>query len=126
MAISFLIGVRWGALGVAVACSVSTAALRLPGVPYLLKDSPISSTDLVRAIALPACASIASGAVLLLLRSSQLLPLHGTLLMVTAAPLFGVLYLGCWFVVPGGRRSLDELLALFDDVWKRDRHAVVQ
>src|SRR6185369_13274457 len=62
MALSFLIGVRWGALGVAVACSVSTAALRVPGIPYLLKDSPISATDVLSAIALPACASMTSGA----------------------------------------------------------------
>jgi len=126
MALSFLIGVRWGALGVAAACSVSTAALRLPGVPYLLKDSPIRSTDVLRAIALPACASIMSGAVVLLLRSTVLLPFHGFLLMLAAAPLFGALYLACWFVFPGGRRSLDELVALFDDVWKRDGQVVVQ
>jgi O-antigen/teichoic acid export membrane protein len=126
MAVSFLIGVRWGALGVAAACSISTAALRLPGIPYLLKDSPIRSTDVLRAIALPACASITSGAVVFLLRSRLLLPFHGALLMLTAAPLFGALYLACWFVFPGGRRSLDELLALFDGVWKRDRHVVVQ
>jgi O-antigen/teichoic acid export membrane protein len=126
MALSFLVGVRWGALGVAIACSVSTAALRLPGIPYLLKDSPISSMDVLKAIALPAGASIASGAVVLLLRSNLLLPFHGALLMLTAAPLFGTLYLGCWFVLPGGRRGLDELLAMFDDVWKRDTQTVVQ
>jgi len=45
---------------------------------------------------------------------------------LAAAPLFGALYLACWFVFPGGRRSLDELVALFDDVWKRDGQVVVQ
>jgi O-antigen/teichoic acid export membrane protein len=126
MALSFLIGVRWGALGVAIACSVSTAALRLPGIPYLLKDSPIDSVDVLKALALPASASIASGAVVLLLRSRLLLPFHGALQMLTAAPLFGALYLACWFVLPGGRRGLDELLAMFDDVWKRDTPTFVQ
>jgi O-antigen/teichoic acid export membrane protein len=120
MALSFLIGVRWGAVGVAAACSVSTVALRLPGLPYLLKDSPISSMDVLRALALPACASMATGAVVLWLRSSLLLPFHGALLMLIAAPLFGALYLTCWFVLPGGRRGLHELLGMFDGVWRRD------
>jgi len=124
MALSFLIGVRWGALGVAVACSVSTAALRVPGIPYLLKDSPISATDVLSAIALPACASMTSGALVWLLRS--ILPFHGILLMLTAAPLFGALYLACWCAFPGGRRRLNELLAVFDGVWKRNQHLAVQ
>jgi O-antigen/teichoic acid export membrane protein len=126
MAVSFLIGVRWGAVGVAAACSVTTAALRVPGVPYLLKGSPVGSVDVVRAIALPAFASIASGAVVLLLRSQLVLPLHGVLLMLTAAPLFVALYVACWFVVPGGRRRLNELAAVFDDVWKRDPRVAIQ
>jgi O-antigen/teichoic acid export membrane protein len=126
MAVSFLIGIRWGALGVAIACSVSTVTLRVPGIPYLLKDSPISSIDVLRALAFPACASIASGAVVLVLRSSFLLPVHGTLLLLIAVPLFGGLYLTCWFIWPGSRRGLDELLATFEGVWKRDTHTVVQ
>jgi O-antigen/teichoic acid export membrane protein len=121
MALSFLIGVRWGALGVATACSVSTAALRLPGIPYLLKGSPISSTDVLKVLAVPACASIAAGAVVSALRSSLLLPFHGALLMLIAAPLFGALYLTCWCVLPGGRRGLQDLLGMFEGVWKSDR-----
>jgi O-antigen/teichoic acid export membrane protein len=126
MTLSFLIGVRWGAVGVAAACSISTAALRLPGIPYLLKGSPVGSADVLRAIALPASASIASGAAVFLLLRSSLLPLHGTLLMLAAAPVFGVLYLACWIAVPGGRRSLVDLLALFDDVWKSESEVVAQ
>jgi PST family polysaccharide transporter len=127
MTLSFLIGVRWGAVGVAAACSITTAALRLPGVPYLLKDSPVGSADVLSAIALPASASIASGAaVFLLLRSSIPLPFHGTLLMLATAPVFGLLYLACWMAFPGGRRSLEGLLALFDDVWKSESELVAQ
>jgi len=126
MTVSFLIGVHWGVVGVAAACSVSTAALRLPGIPYLLKDSPIGSADVLRALALPASSSIASGAAVVLLLRSSLLPFHGTLLMLSAAPIFAVLYLACWFVFPGGRRSLDDLLGLFDAVWKSEREVVAK
>jgi O-antigen/teichoic acid export membrane protein len=118
MAISFLIGVRWGALGVAAACSITTVALRVPGIPYLLKGSPIGSLDLTKALARPACASIAAGALVLMLRATLPLPLQGAFLLVTAAPVFGALYLTCWVALPGGRRVLEELHTTFGGVWQ--------
>ena len=119
MAVSFVVGVHWGALGVAIACSVSTVALRLPGIPYLLNDSPVSPVDLVQALAVPACASIGAGALLLVMRATIPLPLPGLVLMLVGAPAFVAIYLTGWLVLPGGRTTLVELLTAFGGAWQR-------
>jgi len=118
MAASFLIGVRWGALGVAAACSISTVALRLPGIPYLLKGSPVAALDLVGALSRPAIASIAAGIIVLALRAKLPPAFHGILLLLTAAPAFGAMYLTFWLILPGGRRVLEDMLAMVGGVWK--------
>lgn len=118
---SFLIGVHWGALGVAVAFSVSTIALRLPAILYLLKGSPISPVDLLGPLARPASASIAAGAIILVFRAGLSLKFGGALLLLGAAPVFGALYLMLWLVLPGGRRAMGELLSLFGDLFPRPR-----
>lgn len=115
--VSFLIGVRWGVLGVAIAFSVSTIALRLPALVYLLNGSPISPVDLLGALARPACASVATGAVLFGLRAALSLKLGGVLVLLTGLPVFATLYLTLWLVLPGGRRDLGELLASVKDVF---------
>jgi len=117
MLISFLIGARWGALGVAVACSASTVVLRIPGIPYLLKDSPVSPADLLATLARPACASIAAGVIVFVLH--PWLPLRGAVLLLTAAPLFGALYLALWLALPGGRAAGRELLIVLRDIRPR-------
>jgi PST family polysaccharide transporter len=113
---AFLIGVRWGALGVALAVSVSTTALRVPAVVYLLRGSPVSPVELLGALARPAGASIAAGAILQALRTALHVNLGGALLLLAAAPVFGVLYLTLWLVLPGGRQALGELFSLSNDL----------
>ena len=98
----------------AVACSLSTVALRLPGIPYLLKGSPISPSDLMQALAVPACASIGAGALVVVLRAIIPLPFPGPVLMLAGAPVFFAIYLTWWLILPGGRRALGELLTVFN------------
>jgi PST family polysaccharide transporter len=118
---SFLIGIHWGVLGVATAVSVSTVALRLPAVLYLLRGSPIRPVDLLGPLVRPAAASIAAGAILLVLRAGLSPQLGGAGLILVAAPVFAVLYLALWLVLPGGRRVMEELLASLGELvpWQR-------
>jgi PST family polysaccharide transporter len=112
MAVSFLVGARWGVLGVAWAVSLSTVALRIPSMIYLLRGSPVTPIDLLGALARPAGASLIAGAIVYALRASLLQPLHGLSLLVVAAPVFGVLYLILWIISPGGRRVIAELMTV--------------
>jgi PST family polysaccharide transporter len=118
---SFLIGIHWGAVGVATALSVSTVALRLPAVLYLLRGSPISPVDLLAPLARPASASIAAGAILLALRASLSLQFGGAGVILVAAPVFALVYLALWLILPGGRRVMEELLASLGELlpWRR-------
>jgi hypothetical protein len=118
---SFLIGIHWGAVGVATALSVSTVLLRLPAVLYLLKGSPVSPVDLLGPLARPASASIAAGAILLVLRAWFSLQLRGAGLILVAAPVFGLVYFALWLVLPGGRRVMEELLASLAELFPSHR-----
>jgi O-antigen/teichoic acid export membrane protein len=117
--VSFLIGVRWGALGVAVAFSMSTIALRLPAILYLLKGSPLSPIDLLGPLGRPACASIAAGVIMFALRTEFSFKFGHAFLLLGGLPVFAALYLAFWFVLPGGRRAIGELLALYRDLSPR-------
>jgi hypothetical protein len=108
-------------VGVATALSVSTVALRLPAVLYLLRGSPISPVDLLAPLARPASASIAAGAILLALRASLSLQFGGAGVILVAAPVFALVYLALWLILPGGRRVMEELLASLGELlpWRR-------
>jgi hypothetical protein len=48
-------------------------------------------------------------------------------LLLTAAPVFGALYLTCWVALPGGRSDLEELHTTFGGVWRSKAvHTLVQ
>ncbi len=64
VAVSMVIGLNWGPIGVAAAFSVSAVVLNVPTLAYTVAKSPVGLNDLGRAIMPPAIASLASGAVL--------------------------------------------------------------
>lgn len=119
MVSAFLIGVRWGALGMAVAVSASTIVLRVPGTIYLLKGSPITPFDLLGAIARPACASLTAGAIVFATRGGLSVGFSPVLSLLIGLPVFSALYLMLWRVLPGGRRAIGDLFGLVDDLLPR-------
>jgi len=123
--VSFLIGVHWGALGVAVAFSASTVALRPPAILYLLKGSPISPVDLFGPLGRPASASIAAGTIVFLLRAGLPLKVGGALALIGGGLLFGALYVALWLILPGGRRVMNEILGVFRDIFPRPQRPEV-
>jgi O-antigen/teichoic acid export membrane protein len=123
MVTSFLIGVRWGALGVAGAFTASTIVLRLPGVAYLLRGSPVSTLKLLRALARPAAASIGAAVVLLPFRAALSVRLGRLELLLSAVPVFCGLYAALWLVMPGGREALGDLAAIANDLLPPRRSA---
>jgi O-antigen/teichoic acid export membrane protein len=116
---AFLIGVQWGALGVAAAFSITTIVLRAPAIWYLLQGSPVAPLDLVRALARPAATSLLAGVAVFALRA-MLSPLVGRIeLLLAGAAVFGPVYLACWLVMPRGRQTLKELLGKRWPRWAR-------
>lgn len=61
VAISFLVGLNWGPIGVAAAFSASAVVLNIPSLAYTVAKSPVGLKDLGRAILPSAVASLATG-----------------------------------------------------------------
>jgi PST family polysaccharide transporter len=109
---AFLVGVQWGVLGVAVAFTISTVALRVPAIMYLLKGSLVRPIDLVRALARPAAASMVTGLVVFAVRVSLSSHLGRFAQLFLGAAVFAPVYVACWVVMPRGRAILKDLLGI--------------
>ena len=101
--IAYFIGVRWGAVGVAVGVSLSRILLFVPTLIYTCAGSPIAWTQILRISLRPAFASLAALSVSLAADATSgpspwSLPRN--------VVLFAVAYLAAWFLVPGGKAAL--------------------
>jgi O-antigen/teichoic acid export membrane protein len=104
---AFFIGVRWGAVGVALAFSLSRLVLFVPTLVYTCHDSPVAWTAILTTASRPALASIIAAAASLAMDSlfpsnAWSLPRNGVV--------FAAVYNVCWMITPGGRTLLRENL----------------
>jgi PST family polysaccharide transporter len=107
-----VLGVHWGARGVAAADVATTYLLIGPYLYFCLKGSPVSVGAFFSALSRPAVASFVMAAALLLLRLAQPnLSLTGSLAL--GCSLAAVVFPAAWMLMPGGNR---EFLALVSDV----------
>jgi len=109
---AFFVGVSWGAVGVAAAFSIAVVTLRIPGLYYCFRGTPLRVGPFLGVIGRPAAASVAAGGLLYLGRSVLFphAPLAGRL--VLDAAVFALAYPAVWLLLPGGRRILKDILAL--------------
>jgi O-antigen/teichoic acid export membrane protein len=122
--LGFAIGVHWGAIGVAAAVSLVICGLRLPGLIYCFKRTPLRLSDLAIALWRPAVCSVLAGCALYLIERF-VLPGGRTgpgpalssgaeagLRILVDFGIYVLLYIGIWFSTPGGRRSMRDILNL--------------
>jgi len=105
---SFILGLPWGAIGVAAAYTIASYVLLWPSLWYCFRQTPISVKDFWGAIFRPAIASIIMGLVIFAIRSY----LINTPEIVTLVSFFisGILMYNIVFIfLPGGWRLLREL-----------------
>ncbi|MFW6089225.1 MAG: lipopolysaccharide biosynthesis protein, partial [Gemmatimonadota bacterium] len=103
------LGVRWGALGVAVGYAAANALLALPAVAYCTAGSLLRFSDVLRTLWRPVAGAVVAAAGLASLE--PLLPdsgLVGAVLIRLAS--FALLYLGTWIALPGGLDDLREIV----------------
>lgn len=112
MVTATVIGVRWGAFGVAVGYATGMGLLSFPAVIYCVRKSPLTLSDFLSSIWRPAIASILS-AILLYLTQSLLPPIE---LLIINLSLKGLIYLlfygGIWLILPGGFAEAQELVKI--------------
>jgi len=111
-AIAICIGISWGVLGVAVAFSIAVVVLRLPGVAYCFRGTPLRFLPFLAVIGRPAAVSMTAGGLFFLVRLVLVpdAPLAGRLALDAAA--FTALYPAVWLLVPGGRGIMKDVISL--------------
>ena len=111
----FVVGIRWGPLGVALGLSVASCAAAVPGLVYCFRGSPLDLRDVSGVAWRPLLASAAGAAALFGLRA---IPLETGLpvTLALAAALYAAVYLTCWLLTPRGRETLSSLLELAGDL----------
>lgn len=106
--IGFVIGLRWGAMGVAASYAVVATLLRYPGFLFAFHNSPIGLRDLVAATWRPTAASILLLGVLLAVREF-LAPADPVACLAICAPAGILTLLAAFFLWPGMRREVARL-----------------
>jgi O-antigen/teichoic acid export membrane protein len=111
--VSFIIGIRWGAIGVAAAYGASQPIQLVAGFIYCFKGTPLSPRELAHNLSKPFLASL--GALSIIIASNHF-HLLNRLSMLTAfltnSIVFALFYLGIWLILPNGRTMIIEILSL--------------
>jgi len=110
--IGFLVGVQWGAIGVALSFSLCRRGLVIPRIIYTAHGSPVNWVEILKTAARPAVASLGSAAGLFLVSRQFSFAAHGLKGLAASCLVFGLMYIGLWLMLPGGRRTLKGMLSL--------------
>ena len=127
--LSFIVGVQWGAIGVAAAFSISQMILRIPGVLYCYKGSPLQLADLAITLSRPAFASVIAAALLVAVNPNPSMNSNVFLNLLLDCPLYCIFYLGTWLVLPKGKSTVLGILQMAKGLKKPaslDHHVQVQ
>jgi len=102
---SFVIGLPWGARGVAIGYCFSTYLTLHPTLVYAFRDTAVRPSDFYRSAMKPAISSIVMGAILVLVES-RLKGLSDAPMLALMLASGGLIYLGIFVLLPGGKQAL--------------------
>jgi len=107
----FIIGIRWGAQGIASAYVMSDYLILLPSLWYCFRGTPVSLVGFFKAISQPALASLATTAVMLT-AYRWLLVNQPDFVVIGACLAAGLVsYFLALVLMPGGRQTLREFFS---------------
>ena len=111
--IIFLISVNWGAIGVARAYGLSQPILIIFSLNYCYWGTPLKIREFFKTIAKPAFASLGAAGILIAIHQFVLTADYNLIAsLLVDCGLYGLLYLTLWLILPGGRKTLGEILAV--------------
>lgn len=113
--IAFLVSVRWGAVGVAAAYGALQPFLIGIGTIYCYHGTHLRPIELLQALAKPAFSSLGAAALLMGVNHFIAPTLHPVLSLGLSVIFYGLLYLAIWIIIPGGRKTLFDLLKVIQD-----------
>jgi len=111
MVLGVVVGIRWGAFGVAVGFTIASCALLPPAIAFCIRGSRLRMRDFLAPTWRPALSSTASAALLVLFQPrlpSGAPPLELGIGLVV----FSMAYVGSWMAVPGGMKAAADVLRL--------------
>ena len=114
----FIVGLSWGAFGVAVALSFTRVGSLIPMVYYVCRHSHLSMLDVLGAPLRPFLASVAAACGLW--GFASFVPTGESAMsgLMVDALIFGCLYAGLWVSIPGGIGMLKDIVKLTPLLWR--------
>jgi PST family polysaccharide transporter len=108
--LAYLIGIRWGPMGVALAYSASLVILFPLALLYCFRVAPLGMGDFIRAVRRPAAAALLAGAGLF--GFGALVTVNAVVLgqLVLDFLVYAVLYVAIWVALPNGRDAAREVI----------------
>ena len=122
---AYIVGVSWGAAGVACAYAAATYALLLWSSWYCLQDTPIDRLLVIRSIVPALIASLTAGVIVIIFRlySYSSGTLSGAILSMAVIT---VVYPGILLCFPAERRALAQFISYSITLLKRDPNRSAQ
>jgi PST family polysaccharide transporter len=113
VSVGFLVGVRWGGVGIAIAYAIVNYAILYPSLLLAFKNTSLRSSDFFVPISGPAVSSIVAVVITWgLARADWLDQLFLALRIVSIGGIFFAAYLICSMLLPGGWSELKRSAAL--------------
>lgn len=108
---TYVIGVRWGARGIALSYVIGDYLIMIPSLCYCFRGTPVSVVGFFRAISRPAAISLTTTAIMYLAYKFVLANQPDYVVIVACLILGTASYFAIWYVIPGGTATLRELLS---------------
>ena len=110
--IGFVIGLRWGPIGVAAAFSIHALVWRIPSAIICFWRTFLKLNDYLGPLWRPALTSIMAGICLFLIDSYFLTNMNLFVRFLSNFIEYSACYILCWMLLPGGKRILFDALRL--------------
>lgn len=105
--VAFVIGIRWGAIGLAVSWPISTGLNLIFSLFFVFKGSPVSIVSTLKTTYKPAIASLGMAAILIL-TYTWIATFHVIAQLTLSIFLGSIVYLAAWVLFPSGFKNIVE------------------
>ncbi|NJO52295.1 MAG: lipopolysaccharide biosynthesis protein [Leptolyngbyaceae cyanobacterium RM2_2_4] len=110
--IGFIVGIRWGAVGVAAVFGLTRPLFLVPSMMYCFQGTPLKASSFFKTLARPTLASLVAAGLVIALSyflTSKLNLLIGLSLDIAV---YGLTYIAIWIGLPDGKNTFLEILKL--------------
>lgn len=116
----FLIGISWGAIGVAAAYGLSRPIVWIPKIIYCYWGTPLRFIELIKILSRPIFASVGASALLMVINSFNLVQINILLNLLLEFSFYGLLYILLWLIIPNGQLILLDMWQTFKQIKKKN------